>query len=218
MDFVVFPKCYHKFRAEAFDEREGHVYEGSLSCVHCQMEFEISKGIPRLMVLQQNGNRQVRSSFGYKWAKEPDIGTEGTTKEFAKRFYFERYNWYNGEEAFGEFVSHKKQILDVGCGPGRILRSLLPQVQGNVFAFDINDSVEYVFQFTKNYQNIHIFQADLFNLPFREPSFDYVIANAVFHHTPSTEKSFKYICSLLAKDGVLETYIYRKKRPNQRIL
>lgn len=75
--FVVCPKCYHKFRAEVLIESQGHVYEGSLNCLNCQIKFEISKGIPRLMFLQQNGNRQVRSSFGYKWAKEPDIGTGG---------------------------------------------------------------------------------------------------------------------------------------------
>ena len=56
--------------------------------------------------------------------------------------------------------------------------------------------------------NIHIIQADIFNLPFKKGIFDYIYSIGVLHHTPDTRKAFNMIVPFLKKEGELAVFLY----------
>ena len=53
------------------------------------------------------------------------------------------------------------------------------------FSIDLSSAVEAAFELSKNYSNIHFFQASLFDLPFKK-EFDIIFSLGVLHHTPSS--------------------------------
>jgi len=212
LDYVACPVCSRAFTLETAKKEGMHVMEGSLSCPMGHHRFPIRKGIPRFADTVQQDHSQVKDSFSSKWNARPDLGlTMGV--EFTMNFLFERYTWYT-RETYDRFIEGRKLILDVGSGLGRILQCHLSKTRGEVISFEISESVDVVFNNHKDMKNVHVVQADIFNLPFpRTTRFDYIIANAVLHHTRSTQVAFSKISSLLAKDGIMDTYIYRKKGP-----
>ena len=56
-------------------------------------------------------------------------------------------------------------------------------------------------------------QADINNLPYRDESFDVIVSNGVFHHTPNTKISLKNSLKKLKVGGFCIFYIYKKKPP-----
>jgi len=58
--------------------------------------------------------------------------------------------------------------------------------------------------------NVHIIQADIFNLPFKNEVFDHMYSIGVLHHTPDTKKAFNSVFPFLKKGGEFAVFIYEK--------
>jgi SAM-dependent methyltransferase len=54
------------------------------------------------------------------------------------------------------------------------------------------------------------FQADVFHLPFRPSSFDFIYSLGVLHHTPNCEQAFKVLPPLLKPRGRIAIWLYSK--------
>ncbi len=77
----------------------------------------------------------------------------------------------------------EKQGLDAGCGEGHMLRYLQEQgVLGNLTAIDINK--EHLNFARKQFPYFDYQVADLYNLPFPNDTFDYLMSTEVFEHLP----------------------------------
>lgn len=212
LDFIACPICNRPFELKVDKRENKHIMEGELKCPKDHVSYQIYRGIPRFAGDLEDDHTQVKESFRSKWAIQPELYSTSAS-HFAQDFYFERYNWYDAED-FDSFVKDKEFILDVGAGVGRILSKHLYKTKGQIISFELSDSVDFIFQNHKNNKNVHIIQADIFKLPIsRSVKFDYIIANAVLHHTRSTRLALKEIASFLREDGVIDTYIYRKKSP-----
>ena len=57
--------------------------------------------------------------------------------------------------------------------------------------------------------NLHLFQGDIFNIPFAEASFDKVICLGVLQHTPDPEKAFMNLAKFVKPGGPLVIDVYR---------
>jgi len=57
-------------------------------------------------------------------------------------------------------------------------------------------------------ENVNIAQADIFQLPFRDETFDFIFSIGVLHHTPSTKAAFDRLPRLLRKDGRIAIWVY----------
>ena len=98
---------------------------------------------------------------------------------------------------------HNKNILEVGAGAGRFTEILLNS-GANVHVIDATKAVEYNYKNNKRISNkFNIAQADLYKIPYKNNSFDFVICIGVLQHTPDTLKSLKSIWSKVKKNGYL---------------
>jgi SAM-dependent methyltransferase len=62
-----------------------------------------------------------------------------------------------------------KLVLDAGCGVGRFME-VVEKWGGNVVGVDLSFSVDAAFKNLGLKENVHIIQADIFDLPFKEGS------------------------------------------------
>lgn len=97
-----------------------------------------------------------------------------------------------------------KKILDAGCGRGFYLQALVtyPFIS-HIFGFDLNDS--YLRQAKKRIRDkrLRLTLADLYNLPYRENSFDMIICSEVLEHVKNDKKAMHVLMRLLKKNGLL---------------
>ena len=164
--------------------------------------FPIINGVPRIAEMVN-----YTESFGMQWNKfdkiQLDRDSEGHS--YSKLRFFAETKWEH-ENLSG------KNILEVGSGAGRFSRVVLAHTKGTLFSVDYSDAV------TVNYKNngdiapdrLHLYQANLYEMPFPNSSFDKVFCFGVLQHTPNFEESVKTLISKLKPGGeiVVDFYPY----------
>jgi SAM-dependent methyltransferase len=101
----------------------------------------------------------------------------------------------------------EKLLLDAGCGMGRYTE-VAASVGATVIGFDLSYSIDSCYENLGNLENVHLVQADIFHLPFKDNIFDFVYSFGVLHHTPSCERAFKQLPQKLKKGGMLSIFVY----------
>lgn len=76
-----------------------------------------------------------------------------------------------------------------------------------VVGIDLSNAVEVAFRHTRHLPNVHILQADIFQLPLKK-AFDFVFSIGVVHHTPDPEKAFLSLVSRLKPGGSAAVWVY----------
>jgi SAM-dependent methyltransferase/uncharacterized protein YbaR (Trm112 family) len=206
-------------------ENSTEILNGWLRCDTCGEDFPIIRGVPRMLLgplratleeeypeffllskeqkqhkqaeesaVQKSKLRTLRS-FGYEWRHFSDIRPEG---EANFRWYFAAYppESLNG-----------KVLLDAGCGKGRHL-FFAAQHARKVIGVDLSPAVDSAFENAGHLENVHIVQADLFQLPLRERSFDMVYSLGVLHHLPEPEAGFREILRYGKPGADILVYLY----------
>ncbi len=94
-------------------------------------------------------------------------------------------------------------ILDIGCGPGRDLKTFIELGHQPV---GLDGSAEFV-QMARDYANCEVWQQDFLKLALPAQRFDGVFANASLFHVPSQElpRVLKQLHATLKNGGVLFT-------------
>jgi SAM-dependent methyltransferase len=104
--------------------------------------------------------------------------------------------------------------LDAGCGYGRFLHIIRESyekfnIDGEIIGVDLSsDSVDLAYDFINRSARVHIIQADLTNLPFRQNYFDRIFSIGVLHHTPSTKEAFLSLVPHLREGGEIAIWVY----------
>ena len=97
--------------------------------------------------------------------------------------------------------------LDVGCGMGR--HALQASKEGaEVVAIDLSQAVDIAFHNNINNEYVHVVQADIYNLPFRKETFQFIYSLGVLHHLPNPELGYKTLIPFLEKGGSLFIWLY----------
>src|SRR5437879_9665173 len=106
-----------------------------------------------------------------------------------------------------------KTILDVGIGSGSSARLWASKAK-EFHGIDISHAV---FRAKDALRSSVVYpilsQADLNLLPYLDESFDIIVSNGVFHHTPNTKMALRNSVKKLKKGGLCLFYIYKKKSP-----
>lgn len=164
---------------------------------------------------EERANSNTATSFKNKWENNTDCVFEITQDENSDIF-----NWILNRNGFlrsddlKNYLSDKKNILDAGCGNGRItslLRRYSPSeskiigidlVAAHVAAENMKDSFNTIF-----------LQRDLLEDLKDLGTFDFIYCQEVLHHTNNPFEAFRNLTQLLTHKGEIAIYVYKKKAP-----
>ena len=196
LEILACPKCKTEFDLIIAAVEQGEIKEGKLICKSCGAEYLISNYIPRFVK-----NDKYVDSFSFEWNlhRETQLDSISGTKESEETF--------RKKTGFNLKKLKNKLVLDVGCGAGRFME-VVEKCSGEVVGIDLSFSVDAAFKNLGFKENVHIVQADVFDLPFKEESFDYIFSIGVLHHTPNTEKAFKCLPKFLKNEGEIAIWVY----------
>lgn len=192
-------QCQGSFHVSTKRSQGAEIMEGMLSCTTCGMNFSIIRGIPRFVPPDLTAAKKATAgAFSYEWTHYTKL-TPADKEEFL--------DWIKPLGP-GDFAG--KTVLDVGCGKGRHI-FLCAQFEAlEVVGIDLSDAVESSFQNTRHLPNVHVVQADTYNLPFRDP-FDVVYSIGVLHHLPDPRQGFLSINKHVKPGGRVATWVYGKE-------
>src|SRR6266498_3403537 len=192
LQYIVCPACEVALALATITLSEGEeIMEGELQCRSCRATFPIVGGIPRFATPERIHAEKAATaaSFGWQW------------QHFAQQD--DRY-----EEQFLGWIApikpeffRDKVVLEGGCGKGRHTQLAASWGARDVIGVDLSDAVETAFAATREIENAHIIQADIYNLPFAR-IFDYAFSVGVLHHLPDPLR--KGVTSRIAPRALLQ--------------
>jgi len=168
--------------------------ENGLTCAACRRHYPVVKGVVRFVDAEH-----YAGSFGFQWLtfRETQLDTERSRRSEAD---FCRRTGFTPEELAG------KLVLDVGCGMGRFAE-VATRWGAYVVGVDLSLAEEAASENLRD-RDATFFQADVFHLPFKPESFDYIYSIGVLHHTPNCEQAFKVLPDLLKAGGGIAIWLY----------
>jgi len=112
-----------------------------------------------------------------------------------------QHNWQEISDIIVNYVSKDSNILDIGCGNGRLVQNI--PSESKYTGLDISPKL--ISKAKAKHPTHNFVTGDILALPFQDNSFDIVFAIASFHHIPSVEfriKTINEITRVLNKDGI----------------
>lgn len=200
-DYISCPKCKSDKLLLAKHEENGEdVISGFITCSLCKSVYEISEGIPLMVVPVSNdaGHEKVREaniSYHDKIARKYD-GSAG--EAFQENTYFQErlYRLMLGFAA----RSGNDLLLDVGCGTGKVMKQA-EKVFKSVIGVDISLGMLKIAR-DRGYE---VVLADSMYLPFKDGVFNTVSLFAVLHHIYDYSAIFSEIGRVTKTKGILYT-------------
>jgi SAM-dependent methyltransferase len=158
--------------------------------------FPVINGIPRFV-----RGENYASSFGKQWNIFQRTQLDKFNGQTISRDrFFESSRWKASEMA-------NDVILEVGSGAGRFSQVLL-DTGATLYSVDYSSAVD-ANKANNDGERFHLFQASVYELPFREASFDKVVCLGVLQHTPDPKASFSCLVRYLKPGGSIVVDIYR---------
>jgi SAM-dependent methyltransferase len=170
-----------------------------LVCAGCGREYPALKGMLRFVDAQN-----YAGSFGFQWTIHARTQLDDGVSHRSE-IAFRQRTGFSPDDLAG------KLVLDVGCGMGRFA-DVATRWGAHVVGIDLSLASEVAAQNLAG-RNATIFQADVFQLPFAEGSFDFIYSIGVLHHTPSCEQAVKVLPRLLKPGGRLAVWLYSSYNP-----
>jgi len=193
------PRCHAALEVHPTSSDGAEILEGKLVCLRCKNVFPITRGVPRFLPPDLSAaQRATAEAFGYEWTQYSQL-TDADREEFL--------DWIKPltPDAFAGRV-----VLDGGCGKGRHIYLAAQFHAREVVGVDLSDAVESAFQNTRHLPNVHVLQADIFNLPFANP-FDVAYSIGVIHHLPDPKQGFLGLCKHVRPGGRVSVWVYGKE-------
>jgi len=207
------PRTGEALRIKSIASRDvdGEIIEGELVSTQTNHSYVIFNGIPRFVM-----DKEYNISWEYKWTNI-DAG-----KGINYRIADKSDNAYKGHDIYdrnnhkGKAYEHVrgKVVLDIGCGVGQYSFRMLEEFEpAKLIALDLTGGVD-IFRkimlerFPKHKSKILFVQASVFEMPFRDETFDYVFSLGVLHHTGRTCEAITQAARVLKYGGQLNFWIY----------
>ncbi|MGN6648045.1 MAG: class I SAM-dependent methyltransferase [Cytophaga sp.] len=94
-------------------------------------------------------------------------------------------------------------VLEVGSGAGRFSQIILDHTKANLYSVDYSSAVEANYRNNGPHARLKLFQASIYDLPFKKESFDKVICLGVLQHTPDFKASVQALTEMVKPGGEL---------------
>lgn len=198
LDYLSCPSCAGAIvLASVTDTDDQEIMEGELACGSCSKAFPIHRGVPRFASAGtlEADKAATAENFGWQW------------QHFTQDD--ERY-----EEQFLGWIApvqpqffRDKIVLEGGCGKGRHTRLAASWGAREVIGVDLSGAVETAFAATRNLPNVHVIQADIYDLPLVR-IFDYAFSVGVLHHLPDPRAGFLSLASKVTEGGHVSAWVY----------
>jgi SAM-dependent methyltransferase len=179
---------------------DGDVLAGQLACAGCGNAYPIVNGIPRFVP-----SEAYAASFGYQWNRfrtEQVDTLQGKPGQSRRRLF--------AETGWSREGLRGKWVLDAGCGAGRFL-DVIADTGCHAVGVDISSAVDAARANMAGRRNVHLVQASLYELPFREGAFDACYCIGVVQHTPDPAATLRALPRILRPGGDLAVTIYERK-------
>jgi SAM-dependent methyltransferase len=170
-----------------------------LACASCGKQYPAVGGMVRFVDAEN-----YAGSFGFQWKFYTRTQMDDATSHRSEVSFRERTG-FSPEDLAG------KLVLDVGCGVGRFAE-VATRWGARVVGIDLSLASEVAAENLAD-RDAAIFQADVFQLPFAEGSFDFIYSIGVLHHTPSCEQAVKVLPKLLKPGGRIAVWLYSSYNP-----
>jgi len=161
--------------------------------------YPVVREIPRFV-----SSDGYAANFGFEWNLHNKTQLDTATKHESEDTFIEKTGFHPQDLA-------GKLVLDVGCGMGRF-SDVASRWGATVVGIDLTSAVDAAYQNVGRRENVHLAQADIFALPFRDQTFDVIFSIGVLHHTPNTRAAFDQLPRLLKPGGRIAIWVYAKMR------
>lgn len=124
-----------------------------------------------------------------------------------KPLYFTRFWWntrWKPKDLYG------KRILEVGSGAGAFTEVLLAS-GAQVVSFDMSGAVDANRKSNLGKGDLFLLQADIYDMPFADETFDYVFCYGVLQHTPDPPAAYRILFRKLRPGGRISVDHYAKR-------
>ncbi len=198
LPYLACPECGGVIKLLSVEHSNaGQILEGDLECADCARHFPIVRGVPRFVDLHaiEADKAATAASFGWEWQHFTRVD-----EHYAEQFL----GWIAPVEP--DFFQNKI-VLEGGCGKGRHTRLAAEWGARDVIAIDVSEAVETAFAATRDLENAHIIQADIYKLPLGK-NFDYAFSVGVLHHLPKPQAGFASLAAKIKPGGHLSAWVY----------
>ncbi|MBM4135151.1 MAG: class I SAM-dependent methyltransferase [Nitrospira sp.] len=147
----------------------------------------------------QQLRQATQRNFGYQWTHFADMVG-------ANREHFFTYI-YPIDDTFFE----GKFGLDAACGFGRHLY-YAHECGARMVGVDFSDAIFAAKGILKGKDGASLVKGDLYRLPFRHESFDFIYCLGALHHLSDPEGGFQSLLPYLKRGGAVFVWVYSKRR------
>jgi SAM-dependent methyltransferase len=190
------PRCKGALELHVQAEQEHEVTEGDLTCRVCAGTYPIRSRIPRFV-----DSGAYADSFGFQWNRfrlvqlDSRNGTRSSELTLA-----ETTSWTDADY-------RGRLVLDAGVGAGRFAE-VAAKKGAEVVGIDLTRAVEAAHANVGHLDNVHLIQADIFAMPFRDETFDLAYSIGVLHHTHDVHTAFGKVAAAVKPGGMMAVYLY----------
>lgn len=200
--------------------------DGRLECPH-EHRYPVIAGVPRLLSTSSFPalRRRYPEYFartdpllwrphgrGDRWSEPPSVLEETIDRfgyEWTKYVDYSADNFTRFLEPVRSRLGPEMLALDAGCGAGRHLQ-IVAEAGVEVVGVDVSWAVEAAAERATRNPLIHVVQADLLRLPFRESTFDFVYSLGVLHHLEDPRHGAAALVRTLRENGFLLAWVYMR--------
>jgi SAM-dependent methyltransferase/uncharacterized protein YbaR (Trm112 family) len=196
-------RCYGKEILEGIvicpDGHEFAVSGGILRTLGKREKREPGGGEEFFHSLKRHGG--VKATFDREW-RMVDAGQEiyGHSPEAEEEDFFRRL-------CVKENFLRGKLLLDVGSGIGR-LADRLTRKAAEVVGVELSDGVDRAWERLHTNPRVHFIQGNLFTLPLRPRTFDYVYSKGVFQYVSNPREAFRRVARSVRPGGGFSITLY----------
>jgi SAM-dependent methyltransferase/uncharacterized protein YbaR (Trm112 family) len=200
---LVCPACKGGLELREATYRGDEVLEGHLECRGCSAAYPVRRGVPRFV--SAGG---YAGSFAYQWRHFRSVQLDSLNGRDESDRSFRATTGWTAEDLRGS------RVLDAGVGAGRYAE-IVATAGGEVFGIDLTEAVDAAYENIGERAGVHLAQADIFAMPFREGTFDRAYSIGVLHHTPDPRAAFARVAASVKPGGSLAVYLYRNPGPGR---
>ena len=198
LQYLACPACGGEIRLLSIEKQDAaEILEGELDCLGCASRFPIVRGVARFAALSAVEQEKAATAEGFGWQWQHFTQQDD-------KYEAQFLGWIAPvEPAF----FHDKIVLEGGCGKGRHTQLAARWGAREIIGVDLSAAVETAFAATREMDNAHIVQADIYRLPLKRV-FDYAFSVGVLHHLPEPRGGFRSLASKVKAGGHLSAWVY----------